>query len=277
MPRASTVKATVKKSAAKKAAPATKATSKATSRPAAKPASAVRSVAARKALSAAVKPAASPAAKAATPAAKPAPKSSAKAASQPAARPEPEQVSSTPSAAQAAVAALTPPRPAERLGDTAVYAAPLAAAVRPSNPVARPESRYAGITESQLLKQPAGDYMNAAQLAFFKEVLEEMRNEIIEKADATSEHLREHEIEPDPTDQATIEEEYALELRARDRERKLLKKIMQALGRIADGSYGYCEETGEPIGLPRLLARPTASMSVEAQSRRELKQKLYGD
>ena len=274
MPRASTVKATVKKTAARKASPATKAKSK----PAAKPASAVRSAAARKAVSAAVKPAAKAAGSAPkAPLRKAAPKSSPKAAAQPVARPEPEPVSSTPTAAQAAVAALTPPRPAERMGDTAVYAAPLAAVARPSNPVARPESRYAGITESQLLKQPAGDYMNAAQLAFFKEILEEMRNEIIEKADATSEHLREHEIEPDPTDQATIEEEYALELRARDRERKLLKKIMQALGRIADGSYGYCEETGEPIGLPRLLARPTASMSVEAQSRRELKQKLYGD
>lgn len=278
MPRASTVKATVKKTAARKG-PATKAAAKATSRPAAKPATkpagAVRSVAARKSVNAAVKPAAkpAPAAKAAAP--RPAAKAAPKAAPQPAARPAAEP--STPSAAQAAVAALTPPRASERLGDTAVYAAPLAATARPANPVARPEARYAGITESQLLKQPAGDYMNAGQLAYFKAVLEQMRNEIIEKADATSEHLREHEIEPDPTDQATIEEEYALELRARDRERKLLKKIMQALGRIADGSYGYCEETGEPIGLPRLLARPTASMSVEAQSRRELKQKLYGD
>src|SRR5713226_2890307 len=100
---------------------------------------------------------------------------------------------------------------------------------------------------------------------------------LVEKADLTSEQLREHEIEADPTDQATIEEEYALELRARDRERKLLKKIDEALRRIEEGSYGYCEETGEPIGIPRLIARPTATLSIEAQSRREQKQKLYGE
>ena len=104
-----------------------------------------------------------------------------------------------------------------------------------------------------------------------------MQKELIDNAGATSEHLREHEAEPDPTDQATIEEEYALELRTRDRERKLLKKIEQSLRRIDDGSYGWCEETGEAIGIPRLLARPTATLTIEAQSRRELKQKMYGD
>ena len=119
--------------------------------------------------------------------------------------------------------------------------------------------------------------MKAGQLAYFRELLRAMQRELLEKADLTSEHLREHESEPDPTDQATIEEEYALELRTRDRERKLLKKIEQALRRIDDGSYGYCEETGEAIGIPRLLARPTATLTIEAQSRRELKQKLYGD
>lgn len=134
-----------------------------------------------------------------------------------------------------------------------------------------------GLTEQQLRKAPAKDYMNAGQLAFFRNMLRAMQREIHEKADQTSEHLREHEIEPDPTDQATIEEEYALELRARDRERKLLKKIDEALRRIEDGTYGWCEETGEAIGIPRMLARPTATLSVEAQTRRELKQKLYGD
>jgi DnaK suppressor protein len=84
-------------------------------------------------------------------------------------------------------------------------------------------------------------------------------------------------IVPDPADRATIEEEHALELRTRDRERKLLKKVQQALTRIDSGDYGYCEETGEPIGIPRLLARPTATLSLEAQQRRELKQKMYGD
>ena len=82
---------------------------------------------------------------------------------------------------------------------------------------------------------------------------------------------------PDPADRATIEEEHALELRTRDRERKLLKKVQAAIKRIDDGEYGYCEETGDPIGVARLLARPTATLSLEAQQRRELKQKLYGD
>jgi len=141
----------------------------------------------------------------------------------------------------------------------------------------RSEERFAGMTESEIMRAPASQYMNTAQLAFFRERLQAMQRELLEKADVTSEHLREHDIEPDPTDQATIEEEYALELRARDRERKLLKKIEQSLRRIEDGSYGYCEETGEPIGIARMLARPTATLTIEAQSRRELKQKLYGD
>ena len=81
----------------------------------------------------------------------------------------------------------------------------------------------------------------------------------------------------DIADRATSETDRALELRARDRERKLIAKIDAALARIEDGSYGYCEETGDPIGIPRLLARPTATLSVEAQQRRELKQKMYGE
>ena len=134
-----------------------------------------------------------------------------------------------------------------------------------------------GLTEAELLRAPASHYMNAEQLAFFRERLLETQRELLEKADLTSEHLREHELEADPTDQATIEEEYALELRARDRERKLLKKIDEALRRIEEGNYGYCEETGDPIGIPRLIARPTATLTIEAQSRREQKQKLYGE
>jgi len=139
------------------------------------------------------------------------------------------------------------------------------------------EVRYAGMSESEIIRAPASQYMNSGQLAFFRERLLAIQRDLLEKAGLTSEHLREHDIEPDPTDQATIEEEYALELRARDRERKLLKKIEQSLRRIDDGSYGYCEETGDAIGIPRLLARPTATLTIEAQARRELKQKLYGD
>ena len=133
------------------------------------------------------------------------------------------------------------------------------------------------ITEQELLKMGEADYMNAAQLAFFKDKLQGMKQQLIDNAGATSEHLRENDMVPDPADRATIEEEHALELRTRDRERKLMKKIDESLLRIDDGSYGWCEETGEPIGVPRLLARPTATLSVEAQQRRELKQKMYGD
>jgi DnaK suppressor protein len=132
------------------------------------------------------------------------------------------------------------------------------------------------LTEAQLLKMKQDDYMNAAQLAFFRARLQAMKDEYLQNAGQTSEHLRENDMVPDPADRATIEEEHALELRVRDRERKQMKKIDEALARIEDGSYGWCEETGEPIGVARLLARPTATLSVEAQARRELKQKMYG-
>jgi DnaK suppressor protein len=132
-------------------------------------------------------------------------------------------------------------------------------------------------TEAELLKMPESDYMNEAQLAFFRQRLQQMEQELLNNAGETTEHLRETVIVPDPADRATIEEEHALELRTRDRERKLLKKVQQALASIDSGEYGWCEETGEPIGLPRLLARPTATLSLEAQQRRELRQKLYGD
>ena len=133
------------------------------------------------------------------------------------------------------------------------------------------------LTEEQLLAMPEDDYMNDAQLAFFKARLKDLENDILSKADKTTENLRETQFVPDPADRATIEEEHALELRTRDRERKLLKKVQQSLQLIDSKEYGWCEETGEPIGLGRLLARPTASLSLEAQERREKRQKLYGD
>lgn len=133
------------------------------------------------------------------------------------------------------------------------------------------------LTEAQILKMGEKDYMNAAQLAFFKNRLQQLEKDLLKNADETTEHLRETVLVPDPADRATIEEEHALELRTRDRERKLLKKVQQSIASIDAGDYGWCEETGEPIGVPRLLARPTATLSLEAQQRRELKQKLYGD
>lgn len=133
------------------------------------------------------------------------------------------------------------------------------------------------LTEAQILKMSEKDYMNDAQLAFFKARLQQLEKDLLKNADETTEHLRETVLVPDPADRATIEEEHALELRTRDRERKLLKKVQQSIASIDAGDYGWCEETGEPIGIPRLLARPTATLSLEAQQRRELKQKLYGD
>ena len=133
------------------------------------------------------------------------------------------------------------------------------------------------LTEEQILKMGEKDYMNEAQLVFFKDRLQQLEKDLLKNADETTEHLRETVLVPDPADRATIEEEHALELRTRDRERKLLKKVQQSIAAIDAGEYGWCEETGEPIGVPRLLARPTATLSLEAQQRRELKQKLYGD
>jgi DnaK suppressor protein len=134
------------------------------------------------------------------------------------------------------------------------------------------------LSEPELLAMPEAEYMNDKQLDFFRARLTALKDDLLSNAGETTEHLREDtSIVPDPADRATIEEEHALELRTRDRERKLLKKISQSLARIEAGEYGFCDETGEPIGLGRLLARPTATLSLEAQQRRELKQKMFGD
>lgn len=134
------------------------------------------------------------------------------------------------------------------------------------------------LTDEEVLAMPNAEYMNIKQMMFFRLKLIQLKKGILESAGATTEHLRdESAVVPDPTDRATIEEEHALELRTRDRERKLLKKIEQSISRIDAGDYGYCDETGEAIGVGRLLARPTATLSLEAQQRRELKQKMFGD
>ena len=134
------------------------------------------------------------------------------------------------------------------------------------------------LTDAEVLAMPDSEYMNDKQMAFFRLKLSQLKQDILNSAGETTEHLREDTVVvPDPADRATIEEEHALELRTRDRERKLLKKIEQSIQRIDAGDYGYCDETGEPIGVGRLLARPTATLSLEAQQRRELKQKMFGD
>lgn len=127
------------------------------------------------------------------------------------------------------------------------------------------------LTKEQLLASPPEDYMNEAQLAYFRNLLEQERQEILEGLESTTDHLRnDNTRESDEHDRASLEEEYQLELRIRERETRLLRKIDEALHRIDTGEYGYCEETGEPIGIPRLLARPTATLSIEAKERAEV-------
>jgi len=134
------------------------------------------------------------------------------------------------------------------------------------------------LSDAEIMAMPDSEYMNDVQMAAVRLKLVVLKRDILSNAGETTEHLREDtSVVPDPADRATIEEEHALELRTRDRERKLLKKIEQSISRIDAGDYGYCDETGEPIGVGRLLARPTATLSLEAQQRRELKQKMFGD
>lgn len=121
-------------------------------------------------------------------------------------------------------------------------------------------------------------YMNGAQLIHFGKILTAWKTELMDEVDRTVHHMQDEAANfPDPNDRATQESEFGLELRTRDRERKLLKKIAQAMGRIDDGAYGFCEETGEEIGLQRLEARPVATLCVEAQERRELAERQFSD
>lgn len=122
------------------------------------------------------------------------------------------------------------------------------------------------------------EYMNSNQLEYFRQKLLHWRSEQLHESEETLHHLQEEDHnEPDLTDRATTETNRALELRTRDRARKLITKIDDALARIAEGSYGYCEETGDPIGLARLEARPVATLTLEAQERHERLEKTYRD
>jgi DnaK suppressor protein len=195
-------------------------------------------------------------------------------------------------AAAAAVAAAASAASASRFADRFAPPKPSARGVAEYSfdihkPAVKPDPKLANawkqksgreLSEAELLAMPSTEYMNEKQLDFFRNRLTMLKDDLLSNAGETTEHLREDtSIVPDPADRATIEEEHALELRTRDRERKLLKKISQSLARIENGDYGFCDETGEPIGLGRLLARPTATLSLEAQQRREMKQKMFGD
>jgi DnaK suppressor protein len=207
----------------------------------------------------------------------------------------PKATAKTAKAAAAPTAAAPTPPAAAPVGNRFTDRfAPARPAAKPTNepmdvikPAAKVDPKLANawktkvgrdLTEAELLAMPDSEYMSDKQIDFFRARLQAQKDDLLSNAGETTEHLREDtSIVPDPADRATIEEEHALELRTRDRERKLLKKIAQSLARLDSGEYGYCDETGEPIGLARLLARPTATLSLEAQQRRELKQKMFGD
>ncbi|WP_319533466.1 RNA polymerase-binding protein DksA [uncultured Cohaesibacter sp.] len=121
-------------------------------------------------------------------------------------------------------------------------------------------------------------FMNERQTEYFRRKLFKWRDDILKESRETLQHLQdESSNHPDLVDRASSETDRAIELRARDRQRKLISKIDAALKRIEDGSYGYCEDTGEPISLKRLDARPTATLSIEAQERHERREKVYRD
>jgi DnaK suppressor protein len=179
------------------------------------------------------------------------------------------------------------PAPAERAAPAAtILATP--ARVANSPPVnsdgedaegAEPGSLLAGPRNVQPYIVKRGElYMNKEQLEHFRSILNSWKRDLMVEVDRTVSHMKDEAANfPDPNDRATQEEEFSLELRTRDRERKLIRKIDEALKRIEDGSYGYCLETGEEIGVKRLEARPVATLSIEAQERRERRERQYGD
>jgi DnaK suppressor protein len=180
-------------------------------------------------------------------------------------------------------AVATPARVAQRAPDTG----PIATFVQ-RNPKPAPIVVDEDGEDSSLLAGPRNvqpyivkrgeQYMNRGQLDHFRTILASWKLDLMEEVDRTVSHMKDEAANfPDPNDRATQEEEFSLELRTRDRERKLIRKIEEALKRIEDGSYGYCLETGEEIGIKRLEARPVATLSIEAQERRERREKQYGD
>jgi DnaK suppressor protein len=178
----------------------------------------------------------------------------------------------------AAAKSVPPAEPSHVLHAPVTITKPLALHKDVMNTLRWKGKMIAELSDADILAMPESEYMDDVQFAFFKLKLLHLKQEILSSAGETTEHLREDTaVMPDPTDRATVEEEHALELLTRDRERKLLKKIDIALARIEAGEYGYCDETGEPIGLGRLLARPTATLSLEAQQRREMRQKMFGE
>ena len=216
-----------------------------------------------------------------------------KAAAKPAVKPTPAPVPKAAVKAQPAPASV----PAKPVRATAMPAKPIPA--RPVTPLNLNDLDAAGggdadeadspeVSSTNLLAGPRNvkpyiprrgeQYMNKEQTEHFRLILNTWKRDLMNEVDRTVLHMKDEAANfPDPNDRATQEEEFSLELRTRDRERKLIRKIDEALGRIEDGSYGYCLETGEQIGVKRLEARPVATLSLEAQERRERREKQYGD
>jgi DnaK suppressor protein len=181
-----------------------------------------------------------------------------------------------------------PQRPAAPIAVPPPAPAPQANGVRAAPPLNAESDDGEGIEPGSLLAGPRdvkpyivkrGElYMNKEQLEHFRYILNNWKRDLMVEVDRTVSHMKDEAANfPDPNDRATQEEEFSLELRTRDRERKLIRKIDDALKRIEDGSYGYCLETGEEIGIKRLEARPVATLSIEAQERRERRERQYGD
>ena len=239
------------------------------------------------------------------PAKRPAPKSAKgkKAASRPPARkalarkPEPVRARTAAAASHARKSVVAPKKPAAASAAPAespdlkrplrpVVATAVAPAPRPATPAEgddgetlEPGSLLAGPRNVQPYIVKRGElYMSKEQLEHFRNILNSWKRDLMVEVDRTVSHMKDEAANfPDPNDRATQEEEFSLELRTRDRERKLIRKIDEALKRIEDGSYGYCLETGEEIGIKRLEARPVATLSIEAQERRERRERQYGD
>jgi len=173
----------------------------------------------------------------------------------------------------------SPSAPSEILAPRAGTAQTLSAADTDESDSVEPGSLLAGPRNVQPYIVKRGEqYMSKEQTEHFREILHSWKNDLMVEVDRTVSHMKDEAANfPDPNDRATQEEEFSLELRTRDRERKLIRKIDEALKRLDDGSYGYCLETGEEIGIKRLEARPVATLSIEAQERRERRERQYGD
>jgi DnaK suppressor protein len=221
--------------------------------------------------------------------AKPAPVKAPVAAAKPAAKPAPAPAPAKPApiaSATPVAQAIRKAAPSERIVVTATGVpsqSGIAASVRSAQTEEGDDNEAGSLLAgprnvTPYIAKRGEQYMNAVQLEHFRNILNGWKRDLMEEVDRTVSHMKDEAANfPDPNDRATQEEEFSLELRTRDRERKLIRKIDEALKRIEDGSYGYCLETGEEIGIKRLEARPVATLSIEAQERRERRERQYGD